>query len=366
MTRSNLLALVLLAWLAAAMAPARAAPDEIVVELSGGALGRSTVAVGGTVSFHSVTGAHEISGDDSSWWTGEILEGATASLRFEAVGEFPFHCRRHPDETGTIVVEPREPPPPPSNVAPVVRFLEPGDGASVAGMIPIRLNAEDPDTGPGSLLVRVRLDGRAWMTPLASSATEWRFDWNAEAAGGGDHVWEAIAFDGAAESPIAAIRLVVSAPPPPPQNPNEPPSLAITRPEAGASLHPTEVLVTGAITDADSPESALRVEVSVDGGAWERARGSVEWVFVWDARGAAPGPHVIAARATDGIATSPVEIVRVLVKGTDGFTPTTPSPPPPQSQAASWRDAALDFGWVAIALVALSGAWAWASSRPGP
>lgn len=351
-----------------ALGPALAAPDAIAVDLSGAPVGRVHVQVDGTVTFRALAGEHEIAAEDGSWWTGRISEGTGATLRFEAVGEFPFVCLLHADEAGTVVVEPRqdEPPPPPVNAAPSARFLAPGDGATVTGTVPVRIGGEDPDGGPEAITMRVRVDGGAWMTVLAASANEWRFEWNAEAAGAGEHTIDAIASDGAAESAIATIRVRVDAPDPPPPPPeNERPTVAITRPAANARLVPADVLVAGTAADADSPESALLVEISVDGGPWQRARGGTDWVFVWDAALAEPGPHTIAARASDEDSTSPVARLKVTISATGGFTPSTPAPPTGvESESHAWREAALDFGWVAIAVVALSGAWAWASSRP--
>lgn len=350
-----------------ALGPALAAPDAIAVDLSGAPVGRVHVQVDGTVTFRALAGEHEIAAEDGSWWTGRISEGTGATLRFEAIGEFPFVCLVHADETGTVVVEPRQddpPPPPPVNAAPSARFLAPGDGATVTGTVPVRIGGEDPDGGPEPITMRVRVDGGAWMTVLAASANEWQFGWNAEAAGAGEHTFEAVASDGAAESAVATIRVKVDAPEPPPRG-NERPTVAITRPAANARLVPSDVLVTGTAADADSPESALLVEVSVDGGPWQRARGGSDWVFVWDASVAAAGPHTIAARASDEDSTSAVARMTVTIGAIGRFTPSTPAPPTDvESESNAWREAALDFGWVAIALVALSGAWAWASSRP--
>jgi hypothetical protein len=51
-----------------------------------------------------------------------------------------------------------------------------------------------------------------------------------------------------------------------------------------------------------------KVEVSIDGGAWQPAQLSVpisnatwvQWLFAWDAAAAGSGTHSIAVRATDG------------------------------------------------------------------
>ena len=80
----------------------------------------------------------------------------------------------------------------------------------------------------------------------------------------------------------------------------------IDTPSNGARVASGRVPIAGI---AWAPDRGIaRVEVSIDGGAWQPARLStpisnatwVQWLVAWDAAAAAPGTHVIEVRATDG------------------------------------------------------------------
>lgn len=66
----------------------------------------TTVQVGDTVTWTNSSGAtHTATADGSSFDTGNIADGASASVTFAAAGTFPYHCAIHSSMTGTIVVE---------------------------------------------------------------------------------------------------------------------------------------------------------------------------------------------------------------------------------------------------------------------
>ncbi len=80
----------------------------------------------------------------------------------------------------------------------------------------------------------------------------------------------------------------------------------IDTPSNGARVASGRVPIAGI---AWAPDRGIaRVEVSIDGGAWQPAQLStpisnatwVQWLVAWDAAAAAPGTHVIEVRATDG------------------------------------------------------------------
>lgn len=61
--------------------------------------------VGEVVGFvNNDTTAHTATLDDGSCSTENIDAGATMSLSFSAAGTYPFHCKIHPNMTGTITV----------------------------------------------------------------------------------------------------------------------------------------------------------------------------------------------------------------------------------------------------------------------
>jgi hypothetical protein len=74
-----------------------------------------------------------------------------------------------------------------------------------------------------------------------------------------------------------------------------PPSISISSPTAAATLAGT-VTVSGLAAD---DVRLAKVEVNVDGGAYQPASGAASWSFLLDTAGYANGSHTIAARATD-------------------------------------------------------------------
>lgn len=67
--------------------------------------GRVRAQVGEVITFTNSDGApHTATLDDGSCTTPTLGKDASGSLVFSAAGEYPFHCRIHPDMTGTFEV----------------------------------------------------------------------------------------------------------------------------------------------------------------------------------------------------------------------------------------------------------------------
>ncbi len=61
--------------------------------------------VGDVVGFTNKDGAaHTVTLDDDACTTGSISADAPAALAFSAPGSYPFHCRIHPQMTGTFEI----------------------------------------------------------------------------------------------------------------------------------------------------------------------------------------------------------------------------------------------------------------------
>ena len=61
--------------------------------------------VGDVIGFTNKDSApHTATLDDDSCTTDNIAQGASAGLTFSAAGDYPFHCRIHPNMVGTIKV----------------------------------------------------------------------------------------------------------------------------------------------------------------------------------------------------------------------------------------------------------------------
>ncbi len=66
----------------------------------------TTVDVGDSVTWNNTSGvAHTATADGGAFDTGNIADGASASVTFDAAGTFPYHCAIHPAMTGSIVVQ---------------------------------------------------------------------------------------------------------------------------------------------------------------------------------------------------------------------------------------------------------------------
>ena len=98
------------------------------------------------------------------------------------------------------------------------------------------------------------------------------------------------------------------------------PGVAISSPAAGATVSGT-VSVSGSSSDASG---VAAVDVSVDGGAWQRAAGTTSWSWGWSTAGVANGSHTLTARATDTRGNAASRTTTVTLSNTVADT-TTPS-----------------------------------------
>ena len=63
------------------------------------------VPVGSTVVWQNDDGVHDVTAHDDSWKSPRVMSaGATYEHKFEAAGEYEYHCTLHSDMTGTLHV----------------------------------------------------------------------------------------------------------------------------------------------------------------------------------------------------------------------------------------------------------------------
>jgi plastocyanin len=82
-------------------------PATVEVAMGGRAFapGRVQASVGDVISFTNEDPVpHTATLDDGSCTPENLVKGATGSLTFTVAGEYPFHCRIHPDMTGTFEI----------------------------------------------------------------------------------------------------------------------------------------------------------------------------------------------------------------------------------------------------------------------
>ncbi len=83
------------------------------------------------------------------------------------------------------------------------------------------------------------------------------------------------------------------------------------------------VPITGIASDADGDGTITAVEISIDGGMWTAATGTVSWNYYWDTSSVSLGNHVISVRAFDGANYSQVaSITLVVISGGSNNPPT--------------------------------------------
>jgi hypothetical protein len=143
------------------------------------------------------------------------------------------------------------------------------------------------DAGGGTVAkVDVSVDGGLNYIP-ATGTNAWSFNWTPSAPGPVTIKSRALDNAGNQQNPPAEIHVTVDAPP----------TSRITFPIEGATvLIGTPVVITGTASDAGGG-SVVKVEVSVDGGAYSKATGTNSWSFDWTPN--SPGPVTIKSRAVD-------------------------------------------------------------------
>lgn len=189
----------------------------------------------------------------------------------------------------------------PTNLAPVLSFASPADGARVAGNITVAGTTQDPEGG--TLSTAFSLDGAA---PFArQSGNSFALVIDLSPLTDGLHVLEAASTDERGNVGVAALNLTVLN-----RGPNSPPTLAVNTPQEGDTLGALAV-VSG--TASDERGELAGIFVSLDGGPEAAATGTASWALAFNGTAAGAGPHTLAVRAFDGVEYSPAVLRNVVV-----------------------------------------------------
>lgn len=144
------------------------------------------------------------------------------------------------------------------------------------------------DTGVGVTRVQVSINNGPWVD--ATGTTEWSYAWTIPADG--TYSLAVRAIDGAGNIqtlPATAIPVVN----------NGPPVVTIAEPAAGASIRTSTYTITG--TASDIGAGIKRVEISIDGGAWNAVTytpATGTWSYLWTIPPQEKS-YTIQAKATD-------------------------------------------------------------------
>lgn len=191
------------------------------------------------------------------------------------------------------------------NQAPNVTVERPREGRTVDGEVDVTGVADDREDGIER--VEVQVDDGPWQEAVGTN--RWTFNWNTSTVEDGNHTVTVRVHDGGpAPAATDQVNVTVS------NARNDPPSLRVEEPEPDATLS-GPVNVTGSAHD---PEGDLQqVQVRVDDGPWETARGASSWFLRWNSSTVSEGDHTLAVRADDG-ETRTVEFVNVTVENAAG------------------------------------------------
>lgn len=170
--------------------------------------------------------------------------------------------------------------------APLVAFSSPAGGSTVSGTVTLSGTASD---GAGLAAVDVAVDGGSWLR--ATGTNSWTYALSTAGYANGTHTLYARATDTSQNMTVKTITVTVSNG----SADTTAPAVAIAAPTAGATVSGTTT-VTGSASDN---ASVARVDVSVDGGAWQAASGTSSWSLPLNTGGYANGGHTVTARATD-------------------------------------------------------------------
>jgi plastocyanin len=90
-------------------------PSAVMVSIVSGARTLTTTAYspnpvtvprGSTVTWtNNDTSTHDQIADNGSFNSGDVAPGAQGSVTFQTAGTIPYHCGRHPNMVGTIIVQ---------------------------------------------------------------------------------------------------------------------------------------------------------------------------------------------------------------------------------------------------------------------
>ena len=166
---------------------------------------------------------------------------------------------------------------------PVVGFVSPGNGASITGNVSISVSATD-NTAVSSVTLTV--DGVAAATDTVSPYT---FTWNTNATLNGSHTLAATALDGAGNSNISSISVIVNN-----VLDTSAPAIRITSPSDGNKVT-SNVSVK---VNASDNVAVMKVELYVDG-MLQGVSTTAPFTTKWNTAKAAKGPHILSCKAYD-------------------------------------------------------------------
>jgi len=192
--------------------------------------------------------------------------------------------------------------------APTVSISAPSAGATVAGNVAVTGTAADD---VGLARVEVQVDAGTWQT--VTGTTSWSWTWSTTGAADGTHTLTARSTDRTGKTATASRAVSV-------QNPTADttaPTVTVSSPASGATVSG----VAQVLGSAADNTAVAKVEVALDGNAWQAATGTSSWSWAWDSRQVADGAHTLTARSTDAAGNISTVTRSVQVSNADTTAP---------------------------------------------
>src|SRR5690349_17105852 len=179
----------------------------------------------------------------------------------------------------------------------IVTMTSPASGSTVAGTVPVSASVSIV----GALTVagvQFKLDGA--NLGAEDTSAPYSVPWNTASVGNGSHTLSAVARDGLLGLTFSSAPVTVTvnnAPPPPPPPPADttPPTVSITSPANGATIHGTVTVTAAAADDV----GVVGVQFQLDGVNGGPEDTSAPYSIPFDTTGTSDGTHTLTAVARD-------------------------------------------------------------------
>ncbi|HET7486611.1 MAG TPA: Ig-like domain-containing protein [Acidimicrobiales bacterium] len=288
-------------------------PTVSITAPAGGATVSGTVAVSGSASDNVGVSAVAVAVDGGAWatasgtssWSWAWSAAGVANGAHTIAARATDAAGNTSTTSATVTVSN----PVADTTAPSVAIGAPAAGSTVSGTVAVSGTSSD---NTSVARVDVAVDGGPYAT--ASGTSSWSWSWASSTVANGTHTITARATDTSGNAASASRTVTVSNP----VADTTAPAVAVSAPAAGATVTGS-VAVAGTASDN---AGLSRVDVAVDGGAWNTASGTSSWSWSWASGGVANGSHTVTARATDTSGNATTASVTVSVQNST-VAPTT-------------------------------------------
>jgi hypothetical protein len=258
-----------------------------------------------------VTAPYEARWDTTKWSNGTHVLSAVAA---DSSGK--LSAREHRITVSNAVAPPPPPPPPGDTTPPAVALTSPNAGATVSGSVSVAANATDNVAVVG---VQFKIDGS--NVGGEDTSAPYSVNWASTGVSNGNHTVTAVARDAAGNSTSTQRSVTVSnsstPPPPPPADDKTAPSVALTSPNAGATVSGSVSVAANATDNV----AVVGVQFKIDGGNLGPEDTTAPYSVSWSSGNVPNGAHNVTAVARDAAGNTSSSLRSVTVSN-DKTAPT--------------------------------------------